>query len=123
MTGGIWWPTEYGEKVADLPDFDTVLLDQCTREVSDNRRQEYLEIRKTEALQKHEEYESYLQSADWKARRMNVLHRCGGICEACLQSKAVQVHHTNYDHIFSEVLWDLRGVCIDCHKKIHGLIK
>jgi hypothetical protein len=117
-TGGIWWPADSGEVVADLPDFDLALLDECNKREHSAR----VAVFQNERFAKHEEYERYLQSDEWKSKRIAVLMRCGYTCEACLSAMATQVHHTNYNSIYSEVLWDLRGVCCECHKKIHGLI-
>lgn len=65
-------------------------------------------------------YERYLRSAVWQAKRELVLERCGGVCEACRQAQAHHVHHLKYPDTFGlEPLWDLRGVCIPCHKIIH----
>lgn len=60
-------------------------------------------------------YQDYLLSPEWKAKRAAVLARCNGICEACGKVPAIQVHHTTYEHIFREPLWELRGVCGPCH--------
>ena len=117
-TGGIWWPADFGENVANLPDFDLEFLDKQIREEELGRRKQY----KSDQLAKHEEYEKYLQSDEWKARRGLVIARCGGLCEACLSVPATQVHHTNYDSIYNEVLWCLKGVCRPCHEKIHGVM-
>ena len=68
-------------------------------------------------------YQDYLASPEWKAKRMVVLARCGGVCEACGKSPATQVHHTTYEHIFHEPLWELRGVCEACHDEITKLDK
>lgn len=67
-----------------------------------------------------EEYERYLRSVTWHTKRLLVLERCGGICECCGQRDAEQVHHLKYPDVFGlEPLWDLRAVCIPCHKIIH----
>jgi hypothetical protein len=117
-TGGIWWPKDYGENVKELPDFDLVLLAKFTDAKMEMQRKEY----KNERLQKHEQYEDYLESDEWKHRRELVIERAGGVCESCLERRATQVHHVNYHSLYCEVLWDLRAVCKECHKKIHGLI-
>ena len=65
------------------------------------------------------DYNSYLASPEWKQKRKTVLARANGICEACLQEKATQVHHLTYDHLFDELLWELVAVCDGCHRKAH----
>ena len=65
-------------------------------------------------------YDQYLQSSVWHLKRILVMERCGGICEACGQADAEHVHHLKYPDVFGrEPLWDLRAVCIPCHKIIH----
>jgi hypothetical protein len=65
-------------------------------------------------------YNAYLQSDQWQDKRELVFERAGGICEACGQRPAVQVHHERYPQTFGlEPLWDLRAVCVPCHKIIH----
>lgn len=67
-----------------------------------------------------EMYERYLRSAVWQTKRELVLQRCGGICESCGQNDADHVHHLKYPETFGlEPLWDLRAVCIPCHRLIH----
>lgn len=64
------------------------------------------------------EYNEYLQSGDWQARRLLVLKRDGGMCTACGQATATEVHHKTYDHGFDAPLFDLESVCSPCHDKI-----
>lgn len=66
------------------------------------------------------EYNRYLRSAVWHAKRLLVMERAGGICECCLQRDAEHVHHMKYPDTFGmEPAWDLRAVCVPCHKIIH----
>ena len=65
-------------------------------------------------------YEGYLRSEIWRAKRQFVLDRSGGVCESCGQNDAEHVHHLKYPDVFGhEPLWDLRAVCVPCHKIIH----
>lgn len=66
-------------------------------------------------------YDRYLKSAVWAAKRELVFRRCGGVCEACGQAAAEQVHHLKpYPDTFGlEPLWTLRAVCRPCHEIIH----
>jgi 5-methylcytosine-specific restriction endonuclease McrA len=119
-TGGIWWPKDFGEKIEMLPEWDLDLLSRNVDKKQEQKREEY----RKERISNHEEYENYiLRSDEWQSKREKVLWRCRGLCEACLINKATQIHHLNYDSLFNEVLWDLKGVCADCHKKIHGIKK
>jgi hypothetical protein len=64
-------------------------------------------------------YKAYLQSPLWKRRRDLVMKRCGGICEGCGTRRATEVHHVTYQHVFRELLFELRGLCDGCHKICH----
>lgn len=67
-----------------------------------------------------ESYDRYRKTAVWALKRELVLERCGGVCEACGQRRAEHVHHERYPEVWGhEMLWDLRGVCVPCHKIIH----
>ncbi len=65
-----------------------------------------------------ERYAAYLRSSAWLEKRAAVLVRCGGVCESCDTAPATEVHHTTYDHVFNEPLWELRAVCAECHDAI-----
>jgi hypothetical protein len=65
-------------------------------------------------------YQDYLQTDIWRLKRQAVLEKCGGVCEACGENEARHVHHTKYPDVFGyEPLYELRGVCVRCHKIIH----
>lgn len=66
-------------------------------------------------------YNAYLCSPDWRAIRSAVLKRDGGVCQACLERQAGEVHHLTYDHVFNEPLFDLVAVCKPCHDKLTHL--
>lgn len=66
-----------------------------------------------------EHYKEYLKSEKWMMKRYKVLVRDGGMCQGCLEVKAVQVHHKSYDRVFDEPLFDLVSLCMNCHEKIH----
>jgi uncharacterized protein with PIN domain len=65
-------------------------------------------------------YDIYLTTPSWQAKRAKVLRRAGGLCEACLERKATQVHHLTYDHIFEEFMFELVAVCDECHARLHA---
>jgi hypothetical protein len=65
------------------------------------------------------EYDIYLDSATWHAKRSKVLDRAKGLCEGCLERRATQVHHLTYNHIFEEFLFELIAVCDECHVRLH----
>lgn len=68
-------------------------------------------------------YDEYLRSPVWQRKRAAVLKRCRGVCEACGQDWAIEVHHLTYAHVGGEPLWDLVGICVACHEWLHGQVK
>ncbi|MBI0530879.1 hypothetical protein D9602_05815 [Sphingomonas sp. TX0522] len=66
------------------------------------------------------EYGHYLSSPEWQERRRAVLERCAGLCEGCRKQPARDVHHLSYQHIRAEFLFELVGLCRDCHDRWHG---
>lgn len=66
-----------------------------------------------------EYYDWYINSAQWRAKRQEVLERDNYVCCGCRKRKATQVHHLTYDHIGQELLWELVSVCDDCHQVVH----
>jgi hypothetical protein len=71
-------------------------------------------------LKERQEYEAYLQTDAWRAKRAEALIRDGGICQGCFQRPATQVHHLTYAHLGDELLFELISVCNDCHARIHA---
>lgn len=64
-------------------------------------------------------YQAYIQSPGWKARREKVMKRCRGMCEGCGDNRAVHVHHHSYRHFGNEFLFELLGLCQNCHDRLH----
>jgi 5-methylcytosine-specific restriction endonuclease McrA len=65
------------------------------------------------------DYNAYLLTPDWRARRLAVLRRANGTCEGCGQQAATQVHHLTYERIGCEMLFDLVALCDACHHALH----
>jgi hypothetical protein len=55
----------------------------------------------------------------WQRLRRKVLGRCDGVCEGCMERPAVHLHHLTYAHLGNELLFELRAVCLDCHRILH----
>ena len=66
------------------------------------------------------DYKEYLRSPEWWDRRTLVVKRCGNVCEGCRKAKVNHVHHLTYANIFDELLFQLVGLCRECHEKAHG---
>lgn len=65
------------------------------------------------------EYQEYLRSPEWQAKRQAVMRRANDICEGCGLAPATEVHHFTYDNIYQEFLWDLAALCRRCHERQH----
>lgn len=67
--------------------------------------------------------EAYLKSEHWKLLKRVTLQSQGRICCKCGALKKLQIHHKTYVRLWKELQSDLMVVCVDCHKKIHGIKK
>jgi hypothetical protein len=104
-----------------LPEFSETLCDEISERQSAAWREKHDQEQARKSREWWERYEAYLASPAWRRRRAKVMRRAGGICEACLEAEAVQVHHTTYKHVQNEPLWELRAVCLACHEQITAL--
>lgn len=66
-----------------------------------------------------DDYNKYMASPEWAAKRTLVLKRANFVCEGCMEHPAVEVHHLTYKNKFREFLFELVAVCKDCHKRLH----
>lgn len=64
-------------------------------------------------------YNQHLHSPEWRRIADKVLTRAGYLCEGCAEQRATQVHHLTYDHLGSELLYELRALCRSCHEHAH----
>lgn len=83
------------------------------------RSMSFLKERETVKDSVRDQYEAYLQTDAWRAKRAVALKRANGICEGCGTRPATQVHHLSYLHLGDEFLWELKAVCAVCHAKCH----
>jgi 5-methylcytosine-specific restriction endonuclease McrA len=60
-------------------------------------------------------YINYIRSAEWKAKRLQVLTRDKYLCQVCKKKLATQVHHKTYARFGHELLEDLLSACRSCH--------
>lgn len=109
-------------RVTERTPFDEELRQQWqqgTRLHWQGRREEIEQEKVRESAEWWQRYNTYLLTSAWRARRQAVLTRAGGICEGCLQRQATQVHHTSYEHVGNELLFELVAVCDRCHHVLH----
>ena len=63
------------------------------------------------------DYQKYMRSKEWKAKREEKLEACDHKCECeggCYR-KATQIHHLHYDTLGAESMEDLQALCPKCH--------
>lgn len=81
--------------------------------------QNYVAKQQQGELSFRREYEAYISSPAWKKLRSHVFKRCAEICEGCMENGATEVHHLSYRHFGAEFLFELAGLCHDCHSRFH----
>ena len=108
-----------GRSIADLPQWDAALEEYGRYGADEKRKKAWDQIKAAAIAKRKAEYDAYLDSPAWGAKRQKVIERAGGICEGCRERKAVQAHHKTYDHIFEEFLFELVAVCRQCHTRVH----
>jgi hypothetical protein len=99
---------------------DGCLIDDADAE---QRAAERERKREVEAQEWWEQYERHLRSDAWHKRRRKVIERCNRICEGCRELPVAEVHHLTYDHLGAELLFELVGLCVECHEIAHGEVQ
>jgi 5-methylcytosine-specific restriction endonuclease McrA len=65
-------------------------------------------------------YYDYLKSDEWKKKRLERLKLDNFICQNCgNKSGRLDVHHTTYDTLYNESIYDIITLCHPCHFKLH----
>jgi len=85
--------------------------------------------RTKERIEWIQSYRQYLESPVWLEKKRKVLERCRWICEGCGNRRASEVHHLRYPEWRVmpgsegwkrvEKLYDLVGICEECHREVH----
>ena len=70
---------------------------------------------------KRDSYDDYLRSPEWKAKRQIIIKREANICQGCLSAPIEEVHHSTYSNIGDELMFQLIGLCSNCHRKVHHI--
>ena len=102
-------------------------IEQIDENLRDSFNQTIYELKKalqerTISLDKinfHDWYKDYLKSPEWREKRLLVLDRCNNVCEGCRQKVAIEVHHLTYKNVGKEFLFELIGICLGCHERVH----
>jgi len=65
------------------------------------------------------DYNKYLRSPEWKAKKLLVLERDNYKCQQCGYTNNLHVHHLTYENVTNEQLDDLVTLCKRCHRSEH----
>jgi len=65
------------------------------------------------------DYNSYIQSPAWRAKRAEKIILQGGSCEHCGTTGNLHVHHLSYVRLGREKMEDLQVLCKRCHSRLH----
>ena len=65
------------------------------------------------------DYQRYMKSKEWKAKREWALERAGSRCQLCNSTAQPNVHHRTYKNLGHEKPGDLIVLCADCHERFH----
>lgn len=65
-------------------------------------------------------YQDYLNSEMWQEKKKWILECFGKRCQKCGATKALNVHHINYDSVGNENMHDVTVLCYDCHQEEHN---
>jgi hypothetical protein len=65
-------------------------------------------------------YHAHLASPKWADLRKLTLKRANYRCEGCGIGIASEAHHTTYEHMGDEFLFELLALCPGCHERLHG---
>lgn len=61
------------------------------------------------------QYQQYIQSKEWKQRRLQALERDDNHCRVCNSGLKLDVHHRTYKRLGDELSNDLTTLCEACH--------
>ena len=65
-------------------------------------------------------YQEYLQTPEWRGRRMRKLDQADHRCQFCNRHQiSLNVHHRTYENLGEELDGDLIVLCRDCHRTFH----
>lgn len=68
------------------------------------------------------DYNAYIGSAAWAARRALALAAAGHRCQICNSVGTLDVHHRTYARFGQEDPGDLTVLCGECHRLYHGRV-
>lgn len=84
-------------------------LTEYVNELKENRKKHFDEL-----------HSQHLQSNEWKAIRRMVIEREKNLCQGCRKAPIQEIHHDTYVHLGEEFLFQLIGLCHNCHSRFHN---
>lgn len=114
----------------------TELINEIWKEMSTRTQEEFIDWIKIPEVDKRmrskfrrAQYEKYMLSDRWRAKRIAKLEAVGWKCERCGYSVdtriveiPIDVHHKTYERFGDERLDDLEVLCRHCHQAHHGRV-
>lgn len=104
---------EFDYEFRDLMEERRLELFRQRIDIRESEREAVLDSRKRE-------YNAYLLTPKWKSLRAKVIDRENGLCQGCRERRIQHVHHLTYENFGDELLFQLAGLCVECHSKAHG---
>jgi len=68
-------------------------------------------------------YQEYLQTPHWKAKKQEAYNYYGASCVLCGSRKSINVHHREYNNKWNEPMSDLTVLCYSCHDGHHKIAR
>lgn len=66
------------------------------------------------------DYIAYINSPEWREKRMAALAHAEHRCQVCNTSAHLDAHHRTYERFKAEKPRDLTVLCRNCHELFHG---
>jgi 5-methylcytosine-specific restriction endonuclease McrA len=63
-------------------------------------------------------YEQYINSPQWRAKRKALLRKLKPYCRGCYSKQNLQVHHLSYFNLGRESVKDCTVLCEKCHERV-----
>ena len=124
LTCGFTIPTSIKmPKEDNLPFFDEIKATEAKDKLNKISINNYEESKQRDHEKRVLDYNDYLKSKEWYAKRGERLFIDNYRCAMCGTTHHLHVHHKTYINLKNEnVQDDLITVCNRCHEKIHNLI-
>lgn len=95
-----------------------MLLSNLLKKLLENRRAR--RISTILILKIMKKYNKYIESIEWKEKRIYIINQRNWICERCGNDKFLQIHHWSYKNLWKELDNELFCLCKKCHKEFHS---